>query len=547
MNRNLKYFTWSLAGSAMLSGCFSINDGPSLNGGVYEKIGREQTNLLPLTATSISDTEISLNWSDITGADLVLALITGSAAPTSCSGGAAIANVSPYAVTGLSAGTTYTFVLCQSGKIITVGATASTRGQNAPYAPIASIGGSGSDTFGFAVAISGDKALIGNPLHERNAFEAGNGEVEAYTLSSGVWRHSQTIIGSSLAAGSEDGFGYAIDMKGNEAVIGANRRVNVASGESAGAAFYFKYNVANKKWQEKAILTATSIDAAGNAGYDFGASVSVENGVIAVGSPNYDTTDVNGLTIDGYIGSVYLYTGSDATWQQAKQLIASDSNDNDKFGQSVALSGSELFVGAPQGTLNNVDVGSVYIYKESDDWTTAVEVGAPIDGLGASFGARLVAKNDTLVVADAGYDSEQGRVYVFRKDADVWQLVQQIAQPVVSEDPILHLFGAGLAMDEGKLLIGSPANNDGQGGAHLYESVGIADYDKVNTFEVNPVNPNGADYMGTAVAISGKVSLLGSDFLHSGYMTPGDGRAIFVKEDYLESTPPKPASQGKKR
>ncbi|MFN9909361.1 MAG: hypothetical protein ACK56F_25135, partial [bacterium] len=74
-----------------------------------------------------------------------------------------------------------------------------------------------------------------------------------------------------------------------------------------------------------------------------------EGTLIAIGSPGYDR-DEAGQTSSGN-GATYLFTGADTSWTLLDQVFARESNGNNAFGFSVAVSGSfnqpSIIVGSP--------------------------------------------------------------------------------------------------------------------------------------------------------------------------------------------------------
>jgi hypothetical protein len=94
-------------------------------------------------------------------------------------------------------------------------------------------------------------------------------------------------------------------------------------------------------------------------------------------------------------GAVYVFTRSDSTWSQQAYVKASNTGANDRFGQSVALSGdgSTLAVGAyfEDGNSNlATDSGAVYVFTLSGStWSQQAYVKA--SNTGAYDNVRLSA------------------------------------------------------------------------------------------------------------------------------------------------------------
>jgi len=90
------------------------------------------------------------------------------------------------------------------------------------------------DVFGFAVAINGDRAVIGAPGDDH----AGTGSGSAYLFgrSAGIWSEQQKLAASD--GGSFDVFGWSVGVSGDAAVAGAPFNSGAAS--SSGAAYVFE-------------------------------------------------------------------------------------------------------------------------------------------------------------------------------------------------------------------------------------------------------------------------------------------------------------------
>ncbi|MGI9014891.1 MAG: FG-GAP repeat protein, partial [Phycisphaerales bacterium] len=97
-------------------------------------------------------------------------------------------------------------------------------------------------------------------------------------------------------------------------------------------------------------------------------------------------------------------------------------------GSSVAITGSSLFVGAPEGYTNEGLTGKVHLFRKTLQGYSRTELAASDrqNGSGADFGHALALSGDTLVVG-APYDdhsgfTDAGSVYVFEYHdlADEW-------------------------------------------------------------------------------------------------------------------------------
>ena len=132
--------------------------------------------------------------------------------------------------------------------------------------------GTGTDTFGYAVAYDGTKAVIGAPFAAvgDNLFQ---GAAYVFTDAGGTWTQVQKIFAAEGVA--FDTFGISISMSGHDAVFGAP-----FSNGGAGEAFLF--SDAGGDFVEQHLFTASDAIPGAGAGYGFSAAVS--DGTVAFGA-----------------------------------------------------------------------------------------------------------------------------------------------------------------------------------------------------------------------------------------------------------------------
>jgi hypothetical protein len=217
--------------------------------------------------------------------------------------------------------------------------------------------------FGLSVAISGDTIVVG-ANGERSTSTGVNGDqtnnsaldvgaAYVFVRSGTAWSQQAYVKASNAEA--FDNFGWSVAISGDTIVIGAygedsnatgvggNQANNSAIG--AGAAYVFVRNAGT--WSQQAYLKAS------NTGADdqFGYSVAISGDTIVVSAPGEasNATSVNGdQTNNSAIGAgaVYVFVRNAGTWSQQAYLKASNSGANDVFGNSVAISGDTIIVGA---------------------------------------------------------------------------------------------------------------------------------------------------------------------------------------------------------
>ena len=230
-----------------------------------------------------------------------------------------------------------------------------------------------------------------------------------------------------------------------------------------------------------------------DAGDQFAASValSADGGTLAVGAVLEDSAaiGVDGVANDdsaSSAGGVYVFVRSGEGWAQQAYVKASNTEEGDQFGTSVALSadGTTLAVSAlyeasaATGVGGNQDddsayaSGAVYVYTRADDtWSQQAYLKASNTGFNDCFGTSvaLAADGDTLAVGAFYEDSaatgvggdqanngapESGAVYVFARSNTVWS---QQAYIKASNTAGNDHFGASVALaaDGDTLAVGA--------------------------------------------------------------------------------------------
>ncbi len=211
-----------------------------------------------------------------------------------------------------------------------------------------------SDNFGQAVSISGDTVVVGafgeassatgvnSNQALNNALNAGAAYV--FTRSSTTWSQQAYLKASNTQTG--DNFGISVAISNNTIVVAARSEDGDDSGtqNSSGAVYIFQRN--GTSWSQQALLRA---DNAGS-GDVFGFSLGISGNTIVVGARGEKSTStgINFADNDNgsAVGAVYIFQRSGLTWAQQARIKPSFTNNSDFFGQSVAISGETLVVGA---------------------------------------------------------------------------------------------------------------------------------------------------------------------------------------------------------
>ena len=252
------------------------------------------------------------------------------------------------------------------------------------------------DNFGYSVALSSGTALVGAPLGDN---DGANKSGSAYIFSddgSGNWVQQAKLVASNAAA--DDKFGHSVALSGGTALVG--------TGFFSGSAYVFS-NDGSGNWTQQAELTASDAEV----GDFFGGSVALSGGIALVGAEREGGID---RRLD--FGAAYVFSDDgNGNWTQQAKLTASHRVADDIFGSSVALSGGTALV----GTSDDSDTGSAYVgaaYVFMDDgsghWSQRAILAASGAAERENFGESIALSGSTVLVG-ASKDDNSGSVYTF--------------------------------------------------------------------------------------------------------------------------------------
>jgi hypothetical protein len=313
--------------------------------------------------------------------------------------------------------------------------------------------------FGYSVAIDGDTVLVGANCDDE--WQLDRGAVYVFTRTAGVWTQQQKLISSDGAGG--DQFGTAVALQGDTAMVGAQIRT-VAGKAGQGVAYAFTRS--GGVWTEQQVLTASD----GAAQDYFGSAIALDGDTAVIGQQQRYEGAVRVPT------PAYVFARSGGTWTQQAKLTAADGAATDMFGWSVALSGDVALIGAYQHDVGgNGYQGAAYAFVRSGTtWVQQAELNASDGAPGDLFGYAVALDGDTAVVGakdDTVDYQQQGSAYVFTRSGTTWN--QQV-QLVASDAGMVERFGSntGVAVEGDTVLVGAPEHRDGgvmKGAAYVFQ------------------------------------------------------------------------------
>lgn len=354
---------------------------------------------------------------------------------------------------------------------------------------LSAIDGEDGDWFGFQVAVTDDYIVVSAPLDEQGGpnlrgsvyvFEAQTGELRAKLLPS-------VPIQSS-------GFGEAIACFGDFVAVGApSMEVN---GVRGGAGLLFRVSTG----QQVAQFAPNNL----TQGDGFGSSVAIRGDFVAFGAPGDDHGG------HANAGTVRLYRVS--TGAQVHKWQASDRDAQDAFGESLAMSGDYVIIGAPGDYEPDVIDGSAYLFQRS----TGQEVRKLLPGdptAQEGFGSTVAISDDLAVVGAPGklygVTDNFGAAYVFRVSTGA-----QLHRLASNDIELNCQFGCSVGISDERIVVGAFAVNDFRhhsGAAYSFDAVSGQQTSKLFQSNGHLIPSFGSGHrFGTDVAISGTRAIVGA-------------------------------------
>jgi hypothetical protein len=338
------------------------------------------------------------------------------------------------------------------------------------------IGGLENLGFGYSVAISGTTVVVG-----AYGTHTGAGRAYVFTKTATGWTQTPELKGSDTvgSSGTFDGdvFGYSVAIAGTTVVVGAPGHA-----KNTGRAYVFTKT--RTGWKQAAELKGSNTVFG-----SFGYSVAISGTTVVVGAPSH----ANGP------GRAYVFTKMATRWTQTAELKGSDTVgssgtfDDDVFGDSVAISGSTIVVGAANAM---EALGEAYVFtKTAPGWKQTAELKG-----GDDFGISVAISGTTAVVGEPiYYVNSAGLACVFTKTAGAWR---QVAGLKGSDTVAGDQFGDSVAISGTTAVVGA-----GNSRAYVFTKTAGA-WRQVAGLKGSDIVAG--DGFGGSVAISGTTAVVGA-------------------------------------
>ncbi len=215
-----------------------------------------------------------------------------------------------------------------------------------PQAVVEASDGADKDRFGSAMALDGDRLVVGAPNADVG-IETGAGAVYLFTSVGGVWSQQAKVV--APVATKLGGFGTSVALAGDTLVVGA-----VDATATRGAAYVYSLSGGAVTFQTR-LIPASGTAVSGRYGSSVAISESADR--IVVGQPYGTSASPNGRAFVFNLAGPGWSPGTELTGTAAPQI------DGDGFGTSMAMSNETVVVGAPAdgrgGAAYLADIGDV--------------------------------------------------------------------------------------------------------------------------------------------------------------------------------------------
>ncbi len=368
--------------------------------------------------------------------------------------------------------------------------------------------------FGWSVSVDGDAIVVGEP-HSRSISEPGgypditSGSAYVFVKPTEGWSSASEYRELPMPDGMRyDHYGSSVFVSGDMAVVGALEDDN-ENGRSAGSAFLFEMPAegwtSDTPLAEPAMLKAFDSPA----GDRFGHSVDMDDDVLVVGVPG----DHGGVS-----GAAYVFERQSNEWQyRSLRLEPSDATPGGRFGNSVAIGGDTIAVGAP-GTEDGDVAGAVYVFTApADGWTGvydleySVKLAMPDGDVEDRFGYSVATDGNFVVVGAPG----ENAVYVYTRPDTGWAETTAPAKLTVPNASASARFGHAVSISEGTIVAGAPGAS-GTGVSYVFTKPDTGWSDTSSATRLTATDGSSGDRFGYAVSASGSTVIVGAPGNESG-------------------------------
>lgn len=325
--------------------------------------------------------------------------------------------------------------------------------------------------FGNAVAVGDNEVVV---AEASNLFRSGIVYVFRKNAS-GQWQEHTQLMSPEPAL--RDRFGSALAVEENTMLIGGNPPVPGSPG-----VVYVYSRTGGGEWRSAGVLRPAD----GAEGDSFGAALFLKDNLALVGAPNHDST-----------GAVYVFERQGDGWLQAEKLTDGDGVNGDRFGSAIIAKDDHLLVGMPGRNSRSGD--ALHFHRVDGRYVGQGLLPRRGSEENSRFGSSLAFNDNTLFVGMPGSNNRLGSVATYRVVDGAMEQGNDLAP---YEAARRAGFGSSLAATGDGVWIGTP------GGRVVYDFRGD-ESGMNEVMKVAPEDRANAGSFGNAVAVNGNLAVVG--------------------------------------
>ncbi len=260
----------------------------------------------------------------------------------------------------------------------------------------------GAGEFGKSVAMQGDTIIVSAPRSSSSYYS----KLYLFAKPAAGWVDTTESAQIALPSRKTDAVGISMSWVGDDLVTG----VLTTRTKSMDGMAYVLHRTADTFSVVDSIFPPVPTAFA-----NFGKAVAVENDVMVIGEPGYNKP-----------GRAYLYERSGGVWALTDTLLASEESNYSDFGASIAISNGVIAVASPYLPSNTH--GGVFVFENSGSaWVETAKLtfkGNNHNG-GLMGNSGLAFEGNHIVVGVPGYyytypETKVGTTVLFKKPAGGW-------------------------------------------------------------------------------------------------------------------------------
>lgn len=344
--------------------------------------------------------------------------------------------------------------------------------------------------FGSDIAMKGDLAVVSADN------ESIHGAVYVYRFVDGVWALEDRLVAPMPTEFEQ--IGKSVDTDGVRVIVGSPQGADL----NGRALIFIESAPGSGDWVLEKDLRRPDTEEFGS----FGSDVAINGDTAVVGDRNVTIFGQSGA------GAAYVFTHSGSDWVFRTQLTSSPPKQNGEFGEAVAMDESRVIVGgsasgnAPGATQST---GLVNVYRRIPEGVAFEQTLLPPDLENDRAIGTCLDIDGNRIITGSGSGGTREDVFVYRFDAGTgWThefTIPQLQPTVYTE------FGGDVSISGDFALVGESEFSQGLnfiGAARLYKRTGTTWSLFASFFDPQP---EAFDEFGTALALDQGRLMIGSE------------------------------------